>query len=89
MELYTIHLFAGAGGGILADLILGHTPIAACEIEEYPRKILLQRQLDGILPVFPIWDDVTTLRADNPECAEAFAQWKEVNRELAICGGFP
>jgi site-specific DNA-cytosine methylase len=82
-------LFAGAGGGILGDMLLGHTPIAAVEIEEYPRRVLLQRQLDGILPVFPVWDDVTTLRSDNPECAAAFRAWKEVSSELAICGGFP
>lgn len=87
--MYTIHLFAGAGGGILADGLLGHTPICAVEIEDYPRRILLQRQLDGILPVFPIWDDVKTFRADNPECAGFFARAKEVSRELAICGGFP
>lgn len=31
MELYTIHLFAGARGGILADLLLGHHPIGAVE----------------------------------------------------------
>jgi len=87
--MYSIHLFSGAGGGVLADLLLGHTPIAACEIEAYPRQVLLQRQLDGVLPVFPIWDDITTLRSDNPECASAFAKWKEVSEELVICGGFP
>ena len=87
--MYTIHLFAGAGGGILADQLLGHTPIAAVEIEEYPRRVLLQRQLDGVLPVFPVWDDVSTLTQDNPECKEAFAKWKEINQELVICGGFP
>ena len=27
----TMHLFAGAGGGLLADLILGHTPVIAVE----------------------------------------------------------
>lgn len=87
--MYSIHLFAGAGGGILADTLLGHTPVAACEIEEYPRSILIQRQVDGVLPVFPVWDDITTLRADNPECADAFQAWREVSGELAICGGFP
>ena len=87
--MYSIHLFAGAGGGILADAITGHTPIAAVEIEGYARAVLIQRQLDGVLPVFPIWDDVRTLRSDNPECAEAFAAWKEVRGELVICGGFP
>jgi hypothetical protein len=32
-KLRSFHLFAGAGGGILADLILGHEVIGACEIE--------------------------------------------------------
>ncbi len=60
-RLRTFHLFAGAGGGILADLLLGHVPVGACEIEPYPRAVLLQRQRDGILPEFPIWDDIRTL----------------------------
>ena len=60
-KLNTFHLFAGAGGGILADLLLGHNPIGACEIEPYPRDVLLARQRDGILPSFPIWDDICTL----------------------------
>jgi DNA (cytosine-5)-methyltransferase 1 len=60
-QLRTFHLFAGAGGGILADLLLGHIPVGACEIEDYPRAVLLQRQRDGILPEFPIWDDIRTL----------------------------
>jgi DNA (cytosine-5)-methyltransferase 1 len=56
----TLHLFAGAGGGILADLLLGHRPVCAVEIEKYPRSILQQRQEDGHLPRFPIWDDINT-----------------------------
>ena len=60
-RLRTFHLFAGAGGGILADILLGHIPVGACEIEDYPRAVLLQRQRDGILPEFPIWDDIRTL----------------------------
>ena len=27
----TLHLFAGAGGGLLADLILGHQPLCGQE----------------------------------------------------------
>lgn len=57
-QLRTFHLFAGAGGGILADLLLGHLPVGACEIEPYPRNVLLARQRDGHLPPFPIWGDV-------------------------------
>lgn len=55
-----LHLFAGAGGGILGGQLLGHTCVCAVEIEPYARQVLLQRQRDGILPKFPIWDDVRT-----------------------------
>jgi len=77
-KLRTFHLFAGAGGGILADLLLGHIPVGACEIEEYPRKVLLQRQRDGILPMFPIWDDIRTLDGK---------PWRGLVD--VVCGGFP
>ena len=53
-------LFAGAGGGILGGALLGWHTVCAVELERYPREVLLQRQRDGILPVFPIWDDVCT-----------------------------
>lgn len=55
-----LHLFAGAGGGVLGGELLGHRTVCAVEIEEYPRRVLLQRQRDGILPLFPIWDDIST-----------------------------
>ena len=77
-KLRTLHLFAGAGGGILADLLLGHEPIGAVEIEEYPRKVLLARQRDGILPRFPIWDDVRTFDGK---------RWR--GHVDIVCGGFP
>ena len=53
-------LFAGAGGGILGGHLLGWNTVCAVEIERYPREVLLQRQRDGVLPRFPIWDDVCT-----------------------------
>lgn len=53
-------LFAGAGGGILGGKLLGWTTVAAVEIEPFAREILLQRQRDGMLDEFPIWDDVRT-----------------------------
>jgi site-specific DNA-cytosine methylase len=77
-QLRSFHLFAGAGGGILADLLLGHRVVGACEIEEYPRNVLLQRQRDGILPEFPIWDDICTLDG---------RPWR--GRVDVISGGFP
>jgi DNA (cytosine-5)-methyltransferase 1 len=88
MELNTFHLFAGAGGGLLADELLGHRVVGAVEIESYPRKVLLARQLDGSLPRFPIWNDVTTFRSDNPECASYIARLRAL-RNLCISGGFP
>ncbi len=45
-----LHLFTGAGGGVLGGMLLGHTAVCAVEIEPYCRKVLLQRQRDGILP---------------------------------------
>ncbi len=55
-----LHLFAGAGGGILGSELLGIRTVCAVELEPYPASVLLARQNDGILPPFPIWDDVCT-----------------------------
>ena len=53
-------LFAGAGGGILGGAILGWPTICAVEVDAYAREVLLARQRDGLLPRFPVWDDVRT-----------------------------
>ena len=71
-------LFAGAGGGILGGMLLGWRTVAAVEIEDYPRRVLLQRQADGILHRFPIWDDVTTFDGH---------PWR--GKVDVISGGFP
>ena len=71
-------LFAGAGGGILAGHLLGWRTVCAVEIEDYPRRVLLQRQADGFLPRFPIWDDITTFDGK---------PWR--GRVDVISGGFP
>ena len=81
---YSLHLFAGAGGGLLADTIGGITPVCAVEIEKHPQAVLAKR-----FPGLAIWDDVRTFRADNPDCAEAFGQLREHADELVIAGGFP
>lgn len=73
-----LHLFAGCGGGILGGILLGHTTVCAVEIEPYRRAVLLQRQRDGILPKFPIWDDVSTFDGK---------PWRGLVD--IICGGFP
>lgn len=53
-------LFAGAGGGILGGKILGWECVCAVEWEPYPAAVLAARQNEGVLPPFPIWDDVQT-----------------------------
>ncbi len=71
-------LFAGAGGGILGGKLLGWNTVCAVEIEKYPREVLLQRQRDGILSPFPIWDDICTFDG---------RPWK--GAVDIISGGFP
>ena len=71
-------LFAGAGGGILGGKMLGWRTVCAVEIEKYPRSVLLQRQKDGILDKFQIWDDVRTFDG---------RQWR--GKVDVISGGFP
>ena len=53
-------LFAGAGGGILGGQLLGWRTVCAVEWEPYAACVLAARQNDGLLPTFPIWDDVQT-----------------------------
>lgn len=57
-RLRTLHLFAGSGGGILSDILHGYIPIGAVEIDEHCQQVLSQRQKDGVLPWFPIFEDV-------------------------------
>ena len=77
-QLRVMHLFAGAGGGILADLLTGHDPVCAVEIDDYCRKVLLARQRDGMLPRFPIWDDIIAFDG---------VPWR--GRVDIVAGGFP
>ena len=74
----SLHLFAGAGGGILADQLLGHTPVCAVEVNEYCQQTLAARQADGSLPWFPIFADVVEFDG---------RPWRGVVDVVA--GGFP
>ena len=58
-------------------MLLEHTCVCAVEIEPYCRKVLLQRQRDGMLPKFPIWDDVRTFDGK---------PWR--GKVDVVCGGF-
>jgi len=73
-----MHLFAGSGGGILADMLLGHTPVCAVEWENYCQQTLAARQKDGTLPFFPIYNDVQEF------CGKPWRGKVEI-----VCGGFP
>mgnify|MGYP003651366460 CR=1 FL=1 len=77
-KLNELALFAGAGGGILGGHLLGWRTICAVEWEPYPASVLISRQNDGILPPFPVWDDVQTFDGK---------QWR--GRVDVISGGFP
>lgn len=76
-----LHLFAGAGGGILGGLSLGHVCIGAVEIEPYCQDVLRQRQVEGALPNFPIFGDIKEF--DGYEFKEEYGQ------PDIVCGGFP
>jgi len=71
-------LFAGAGGGILGGHLLGWRTVCAVEWEAYPASVLCARQNDGLLPPFPIWDDVQTFDGK---------PWREIVD--VVSGGFP
>jgi len=71
-------LFAGAGGGILGGKLLGWTTVCAVEWEPYPTSVLIARQNEGVLPPFPIWDDVRTFDGK---------PWR--GRIDVVSGGFP
>jgi DNA (cytosine-5)-methyltransferase 1 len=76
--LNELALFAGAGGGILGGKLLGWRTICAVESNAYCREVLLQRQAEGHLQRFPIWDDVRTFSG---------AQWKGATD--VVSGGWP
>lgn len=73
-----LHLFAGAGGGILGGMLLGHTTVCAVEIEPYCQDVLRARQRDGILPEFPIYGDIKEFDG---------RPWR--GSVDVLCGGFP
>lgn len=59
-QMNELALFAGAGGGILGGKLLGWRTVCAVEINAYCARRLMQRQNEGHLSPFPIWDDVRT-----------------------------
>ena len=78
MAFRELSLFAGGGGGLLGSRILGWYTVCAVEIDPKCRRDLLQRQIDGCLDPFPVWDDIRTF---DP------APWR--GKVDIITGGFP
>jgi len=62
----------------LAGCLLGWRTVCAVEIDSGARKIVLDRQRDGVIEQFPIWDDIKTFDGTN---------WR--GRVDVITGGFP
>lgn len=73
-----LSLFTGAGGGLLASELLGWRTICGVEINPFCCRRLMQRQNEGHLPHFPIWDDVCTFDG---------RPWKGLVD--VVSGGFP
>ena len=73
-----LSLFAGVGGGILGTGLLGLRTICAVEYHQHAIDVLKQRQNDGWLPLFPIWDDIATFDG---------LPWR--GRAGLVSGGFP
>ena len=76
--LNELALFAGAGGGILGGKLLGWRTVCAVEINAFCARRLCQRQNEGHLSPFPIWDDVSTFDGH---------PWR--GRVDVVSGGFP
>lgn len=78
-DVRTLHLFAGAGGGLLADLILGHEPVCAVEWDAYCCQVLRERTAEGWFPNLQVFEgDVRMFPASD---------WK--GRVDCIHAGFP
>ncbi len=74
----TFHLFAGAGGGILADILLDHRVVGAVEGSQYRRRVLRKRQEEDHLPRFPVFKKVEDFDG---------VPWRGLVE--IVCGGFP
>ena len=72
------HLFAGIGGGIYGGMILQHHCVGGVEIDRYCQTVLRQRQADGWMERFPIYEDICKLKGE------------DIKGQFDIlCGGFP
>ena len=87
----TMHLFAGAGGGLLADLILGHKPIIAVEWDKYGCRVLRERVAEGWFPDLHVWEGDVRLfdpseYAGRVSCVHAGFPCQDISRAGAQAG---
>ena len=71
--LKTLHLFAGAGGGLLADLILGHEPIGAAARDAQAaqfRRIVEEKTMDS--------DDCKSWMLNQGQCEDPYDLIEEI-----------
>lgn len=78
IQIKEFHLFAGIGGGIYGGKILGHKCCGGVEIDKYCQDVIRQRQKDGWMDNFPIYNDIKEL--DGRDFCGKFD---------VLCGGFP
>ncbi len=77
-KIKEFHLFAGIGGGIYGGQLLGHQCCGGVEIDKFCQSVLRQRQADGWMEKFDIFDDIT--KVDGKDFKGKFE---------VLCGGFP
>ena len=53
-----LSLFTGAGGGVLASILLGHRIVGYVEYDKYCQQIIRQRIRDGIYDDAPVFGDI-------------------------------
>lgn len=79
MNVNTMHLFAGGGGGLISDLIVGHNPICAVEWEPAACAVLRERAADGWFPDLYVYEG--DVRMFDPS--------EYAGRIHTLCAGFP
>ena len=76
-----LSLFSGAGGGdISMQHLLGFKCVGYVEWEDYCKKVLKQRQIDGFLDKAPIFGDIRKVTAEDLEA---------LGHIDIVTGGFP
>lgn len=60
-----LHLFAGAGGGILGSELLGMRTVCAVELEPYPQACCSPDKMTAYSRLSPVWVTYAPLTDDD------------------------